>query len=380
MMLRMAALFLVSTLLEATSVTAVEPAATAGSDGLSKRIQECIDRHPGVAAIALRHVESGFAFSHRGDEPMPTASLIKLAVMIEAYRQAEEKKLDLQTMIRLRDEDRVPGSGILTAHFSEGATFSLRDYLHLMIAFSDNTATNVVIDAIGLNSTAETMHSLGWPNTKLHSKVFRRDTTLFPERSRQFGLGSTTAHEMREILLRLHNRELVSPAASEAMLAHLHKCEDRSTFRRDIPRSTTVAHKTGAVTGVRTDAGLIELPGSHIILCVLTKDNPPPAAGLPDAGESLCAEIARLAVDAFPASTDKSDRTVPRLQEGDSGEEVRRVQQRLNKVLNPRPELAVDGEFGPMTRAAVERFQKQAGLPATGAVDGPTREKLLENR
>jgi beta-lactamase class A len=379
-MLAITAMFLGAVLLGPALATAAEPAVAVKPEDLSKRIQERIDRHPGVATVALRHVESGFAFSHRGDEPMPTASLIKLAVMIEAYRQAEEGKIDLQTMIPLRDDDKVPGSGILTSHFSAGATLSLRDYLHLMIAFSDNTATNVVVDAIGLRSTSDTMQSWGWPNTKLHSKVFRRDTSLFPERSKQFGLGSTTAHEMREILQRLHERELVSRAASEAMLTHLRKCEDRSTFRRDLARSITVAHKTGAVTGVRTDAGLIEMAGSHILLCVLTKDNPPPNAGQPDEGESLCADIAKLAVDAFPASPDKSGKSSSKLQEGDSGDEVLRIQRRLNMVLDPRPQLAVDGEFGPMTRAAVERFQKQVGLPATGAVDGPTRDKLFGDR
>ena len=86
----------------------------------------------------------------------------------------------------------MPGSGILTSHFTAGARFTLRDAVRLMIAFSDNTATNLVLDAVGIGSTAATMETMGYPNTKIHSKVFRRDTSVFPERSKQFGLGSTT--------------------------------------------------------------------------------------------------------------------------------------------------------------------------------------------
>ena len=79
-----------------------------------------------------------------------------------------------------------------------------------MIAFSDNTATNLVLDAIGIGATAATMEKLGYSNTKIHSKVFRRDTSVFPERSKQFGLGSTTADEMIRLCQALYRKELVN--------------------------------------------------------------------------------------------------------------------------------------------------------------------------
>ncbi len=119
---------------------------------------------------------------------MPTASLIKLPVMIEAYRQAEEGKLSLDELLELRKEDQVPGSGILTDHFSPGLRVSLRDAIRLMIRYSDNTATDLVADRIGLASTAQTMAKLGWPETQLHSKVFRRDTSIAPDRSEKYVL------------------------------------------------------------------------------------------------------------------------------------------------------------------------------------------------
>ena len=168
---------------------------SAGADepSLESRLMPLVQAHKGEVALAVKNLKTGETFLHRQDEPMPTASLIKFPVMVEAYRQAAEEAIDLDEAVTLKPSDKVPGSGILTDHFSAGARFPLRDAVHLMIAFSDNTATNLVLDRIGLKSTAETMERLGYPNTKLHSKVFRRDTSVFPERSKQFGLGSTTA-------------------------------------------------------------------------------------------------------------------------------------------------------------------------------------------
>ena len=84
---------------------------------------------------------------------MPTASLIKLPVMVEAYFQADEGKVKLDATGDAQKDDKVPGSGILTSHFSDGATFPLARRVRLMIVYSDNTATNLVLDKIGIPST-----------------------------------------------------------------------------------------------------------------------------------------------------------------------------------------------------------------------------------
>src|SRR5829696_8737725 len=87
---------------------------------LESRLRPLIDAHKGKTAIVVKHLGTGESFAHRGDEPMPTASLIKFPVMIEAYRQAAEGKVDLNATITLMTADKVPGSGILTHHFSDG--------------------------------------------------------------------------------------------------------------------------------------------------------------------------------------------------------------------------------------------------------------------
>src|SRR5205814_5460019 len=139
-----------------------------------------------------------------------------------------------------------------------GITFPLRDAVHLMIAVSDNTATNLVLDKIGIGATALRMESWGFPNTKIHAKSFRGSTTsVFPERTKRFGLGSTTAREMVEILERLHAGKLVSREACKEMLEHLKKCDDKDKFPRFLPAGTVVAHKSGSVSDARTDAGIL---------------------------------------------------------------------------------------------------------------------------
>ena len=174
------------------------------SSSLAGRIDPLISSHKGKVAIAVKNLRTGESFRYHADEVMPTASLIKFPVMIEVYRQAATGKIDLDARLTLRKEDKVPGSGVLTPHFSAGTSFPLRDAVRLMIAFSDNTATNLVLDAIGIGATAATMEMMGYPHTKIHSKVFHRETSVFPERSKQFGLGSTTASEMIRLCEELH--------------------------------------------------------------------------------------------------------------------------------------------------------------------------------
>jgi D-alanyl-D-alanine carboxypeptidase len=273
---------------------------------LEQRIKPLVEAHAGVVSVAVKHLDKGDSFFHRADEPMPTASLIKLAVMIETYRQAREGQVDLTKHVVLRKEDMVPGSGILTTQFSAGASFPLRDSVRLMIAFSDNTATNLVLDQIGLPATAKYMEELGCPNTKIHAKVFKRETSVFPERSKQFGLGSTTAGEMLRLLDLLHKRELISPEASDAMKEHLLACDDKKKFPRLLPEGTKLAHKTGSVDAIRTDAGIIYSPAGPISLCILTNENKDTRWADDNAGDMLCAKIAKAVYDHFnPPAADK---------------------------------------------------------------------------
>jgi beta-lactamase class A len=261
---------------------------------LEARLAPLAKAHKGKVAIAVRDLKTGESYSLMGDTAMPTASLIKFPLLIELYLQAAEGKLKLADMVTLREKDKVPGSGILTYHFSEGATFSLRDAARLMIAYSDNTATNLILDKIGIDSTNKRLAGWGLPETRINAKVYLASkTSINPERSKKYGLGSTTANETVRLLEKVYKGEVVSPKVCDEMLEHLKNCTFKETFRRFLPTGTVVAHKTGAVSNVRTDAGILYLKSGPVALCVLTADNADTRWTLENAGNVLCARVAQ---------------------------------------------------------------------------------------
>jgi len=342
------------------------------ANDLSSQIQPLVDAHRGDVAVIIKNLETGEVYSHNPDAVMPTASLIKFPILIELYRQAEAGTLNLDKIITLRQEDKVPGSGILNDHFEVGTQIPLVTAARLMITYSDNTATNLVLDQIGLGSTAQTMAKFGLPETQVHSKVFRRDSSIQPERSQRYGLGSTTAKDMLSLLERLHQRTLLTPASCEAILEHLGTCDDRSKLVRRLPSTVKSFHKTGAVNECRTDAGLFKTPAGTLAMIVLTANNKDTRWTDDNEAELLCASIGETAVRYFSAGKTIETGEIEILKLGSNGVLVEALQRALNQQLQPSPELSVDGDFGPMTESAVRRFQSTKQIASTGTVDQST--------
>jgi beta-lactamase class A len=230
------------------------------AEELSERLTRLISKHQGVVAVAVKHFKTGETFLYRETEVMPTASLIKFPILVEYYKQLETGAITSDLVVPLREEDKAPGSGILTEHFSNGTLLPLETAAHLMITYSDNTATNLVLDHVGISNVSKTMSELGVPETQIHSKVFRRDTSVAIERSQKYGLGSTTAADMLTLLEKLHLKQLVSENASTMMMKHLLSCDDKTKLLRFLPIDVKGYHKTGAVNDCRTDAGLFQTP------------------------------------------------------------------------------------------------------------------------
>jgi D-alanyl-D-alanine carboxypeptidase (penicillin-binding protein 5/6) len=364
-------------LLCALAAWQLAPEPPAHAQSLSERIEPLIAKHQGTVCVAIKHLATGETFFHRPQEVVPTASLIKFPVMIEYYRQVDAGKLSGDRMVTLTQEDKVPGSGILTDHFANSSVLPLETINHLMIAFSDNTATNLVLDQIGIANVAKTMQQLGLPETQIHSKVFRRDTSIAQDRSQKYGLGSTTAADMLSLLEQLHARKLVSPEASERMLTHLLSCDDKTKLLRFLPKEIKGYHKTGAVNESRTDAGLFETPSGWIAMVCLTSENQDKSWGDSNAAEILCGRIAQETYEHFhPIPQDQVEPQVLKL--GANGPLVEALQSALNQKLNPSPNLSVDGDFGGMTEQAVARFRSENGLDAVGLVDSKVWDKLGE--
>ncbi|MEM8735146.1 MAG: serine hydrolase, partial [Planctomycetota bacterium] len=209
------------------------------SRSLTSRISPLLTSHEGTASAMIRIYDQDDKLlaesKHESERPMPTASLIKVAVMVEAYCQAAKGEVDLDQKIELTEDAKVPGSGILTEHFSAGTQFSIRDLIRLMMRYSDNTATNLVIDSVGIKAINAQMRGLGYPTTQIFAKVFRRDTSVDLEKSKQFGLGSTSAGEILQLLNAIRSQRLARAEDCDEMLEHLESCDDDLKLPRLLP-------------------------------------------------------------------------------------------------------------------------------------------------
>lgn len=292
----------------APAVRAAEPSE------LEATIKKIAAEHKGKVAVAVKNLATGDGFALNGDEPMTTASLIKVAVMVEAYRQSDAGKLDLTKTLTLTKDDKVQGAGILTPHFSDGATFPVKDAIRLMTVYSDNTATNMVLDQIGIKSVNETTKALGFPETRVNAKVFKGSTTsVDPERTKKYGLGSTTANETVKLFELIHTEKAASAESCKLMLGHLKANDDKEQLVRFLPGGTVVAHKTGAVSNARTDAGIIYVPDPTdptdaakkktipVAVCVLTNDNEDKRWVTDNAGQVTIGKIGKAVYDWYAA-------------------------------------------------------------------------------
>lgn len=290
-------------MLSVSALRAAEPSE------LEVAVRKIASAHKGKIAVAVKNLASGERFHIDGDTAMPTASLIKVAVMVEAYRQADAKKLDLGKSVTLTKGDKVPGAGILTPHFSDGATFPVRDAIRLMIVYSDNTATNLVLDQVGIRAVNATTKAFGLPETRVNAKVYRGSTTsVDPDRTKIYGLGSTTANEMLTLLERIHAGTAASADSCRVMLGHLKANDDRDLLLRDLPAGAEVAHKTGAVSNARTDAGILYVPDPTdaarkktvpVAVCVLTNENEDKRWVRDNAAQVTIGKIGRAVYDRY---------------------------------------------------------------------------------
>jgi beta-lactamase class A len=247
------------------------------ADPLPESIAAIQRRFSGRIGLAALHLESGRSLYLNADEKVQTASVIKLPIMVEAFYQAHEGRLNLEERIRVSAADRVVGSGILQ-DLGEGLAPSLSDVITLMIVLSDNQATNYVIDRVGIANVNSRMRRLGLEHTKLFKKVFKPAEGPLTQEEKSFGLGVTTPREMVRLLERLANRELVNETLSGRMMDILLKQRDVDQIPRylgnlKLEGPVTVAHKTGALNTVRNDVGIVSTPRGRVLLAIFCQES-----------------------------------------------------------------------------------------------------------
>ena len=246
---------------------------------LEKRIAEKLKGFPATVTLYAKNLNTGVSFSRQGDEPVRTASTIKLPIMIECYSEASQQKLDLDEPIELMENEKVGGSGILQ-DLSGGIKLPLRDLIDLMIVLSDNTATNLIMNRIGGNAVNARMEALGLTQTRVMRKILKGGPSgvtkegALPE-NKKWGLGRSSPHEMVILLEKLERGELVDKATSGIMLSILKRQRDRDGIARDM-KDVTVAEKTGALDHLRSDVAIVYTKSGEIAMAITVDGIPEP--------------------------------------------------------------------------------------------------------
>ena len=256
--------------LTATNAVAQKPFARADTAGLRRTLDAIANAHRGTLGYYVSNLDTGEQLARRADETFPTASLIKVPILVTLYDLAEQKLLSLDDPLTVLKIDQVPGSGVLQ-FMHPGMSLSVHDAAALMIVLSDNTATNLLLDRIAIRRVWSKMESLGLPHTKVHSKTFLRMTSVAMDSSVKYGLGVSTPREMGHLFELLAQGKAVSAAADSAMLDLLADNADSELMQRSID-GLRVPHKTGATDSVRTECALFRLQ-SRVVACGFTKEN-----------------------------------------------------------------------------------------------------------
>jgi beta-lactamase class A len=237
---------------------------------LRRTLEAIADAHRGVVGYRITNLETGESLARRGDETFPTASLIKVPVLVTLFDLAEKQQLSLDDPVVLTDIDKVGGAGELQ-FLRTPLTLRLWDAAWLMSTLSDNTGTNLLLDRIKIRRVWQKMEALGLPHTKVHSGSMTRIASVAPDSSAKYGLGVTTPNEMAQLFALLAQGKAVSPAADSTMLWILRHNADNSKLAR-FNYNVRLAHKSGDVDQARTDCGVFYLP-ARVVTCVLTKEN-----------------------------------------------------------------------------------------------------------
>jgi beta-lactamase class A len=271
---------------------------------LQNKIETMAAQHRGKLALYAIDLRSGDAIALDADTPVPTASVIKLPILVEAMRQVKTGKHRLEEKITLDKDNVVQGSGILQ-FFDLPLTITLKDALTCMIIESDNTATNMVIDQVGIKNVNDSSAQTGLKDTYLYKKVYKPATGPMPADQKKFGLGKTTAHEMAKVMESIVNCDLHDRKLCDSMLYMLRNQQYRNMVPHYIETSDTseglslIGNKTGSLDEVRNDVAVIYSKSGPIVISAFTYENQDQSWNNDNAAELLIAHIAKAIVDSW---------------------------------------------------------------------------------
>ena len=236
---------------------------------LDARVADIAARLDGVMGLAILDLADGRILLRNGDRVFPTASSIKVAILLELYHQDQQSRAGVPKKARLDDvytfdpKDLVEDSQIMTG-LTPGATrLTNRDLAQFMIAVSDNAATNVLIDRLGMENVNAMLRGLGLSKTMLRRKMI--DIAA----ARRGDENVATPQEMVRLLETIHKEKLLERQLNAALVKQLSTLKD-SYIPRYLPEGIGVANKPGNLEGVRTDSGIIFVQNRPFAISVMT--------------------------------------------------------------------------------------------------------------
>jgi beta-lactamase class A len=230
---------------------------------LESQIQE-IDQHlDGVMGIAIEDLTTGDHYFLHENEVFAQASSIKITVLANLYLQAQPGKLKLTDLYTVQSADLVPDSDIMNGLTPGVTRVTLRDLATMMVAVSDNSATNVLIDKVGMQNVNGMLDSLGLTHTRLRRKM------MDLEAAKQGRENISTPREMMQLLDAIYHGKVLNKE-STADFFKLLSTGKASFIPRDLPPELKVANKPGELEAVRNDSGIVFVEGRPYVICVMT--------------------------------------------------------------------------------------------------------------
>lgn len=268
---------------------------------IEMRLADIASRFSGHFVLAAEHLTTGETIRLGDvDGPMETASVMKVPVLLEALRQCQRGELDLRAPLTPEAEDFVEGSGLLQ-HLTPDLALPLQDVLTFMIIVSDNIATNMVLRQVGIEAVNRLCRELGLQTTTVHRKL----AFDAPD-----PLGTTTASEMVSLLIALHRGQVLDPKHTALALDMLGRQQYQWILTRYLPYEllddngedpprVRVLSKSGSLTGIRNDVGLVLTPWGDYALAIFSERSRDERFHVDTEAQVLLPEASRAVFDYF---------------------------------------------------------------------------------
>lgn len=276
---------------------------------LAEQLHAIQEQFSGTYAVCAKHWGTGEIVAYGNVErPYETASVMKLPVLLEALRQCQAGYHQLDQLVTYTDEDFVKGSGVLQ-HLTPGLTLSLRDVLTLMIIVSDNLATNIIIRTIGLDRINQLCRDAGLNVTEVRRKISFESSDP---------LGMSSPADLIQLLSMTYHHQILDPKYTAVALDILGRQQYNTIITRALPYEllddnddeppwVEVMSKSGSLTGIRNDAGIIKTPWGTYALAIMSEGSRDERFHVDTEAQVLLPQVSRAIFDHFIQDAWKTD-------------------------------------------------------------------------